>query len=117
VVYSDCIIRKLFDQIDVLIVPSLWDDPCPLVVLEALYFETPVIFALCGGITEEVVDGKTGFLFEPSQPEELRRPLDKFIQNPKLAADMASHCWAKAKELSLSHYLEKHLGVYRGLLE
>jgi glycosyltransferase involved in cell wall biosynthesis len=109
--------RELFDQIDVLIVPSLWHDTCPLVVLEALSFGTPVIAARRGGIPEEVEDGKTGFLFEPSQPEELRRELDKFIQNPMLAADMASHCWSRAKELTLSQYLEKHLGVYRGLLE
>jgi glycosyltransferase involved in cell wall biosynthesis len=108
---------ELFDQIDVLIVPSLWYEPLGLVTLEAFSYGIPVIAACRGGIPEVVEEGKTGFLYEPSKPEELRWELDKFIQNPKLAADMAIRCRAKAKELSLSLYLEKHLGVYRGLLE
>ena len=108
--------RKLFDQIDVLIVPSLWHDPCPLVILEAYSFGIPVIAARRGGIPEEVEEGKTGFLFEPSQPGELRRQIANFIHHPDLAAAMADHCWATAREFSLAQVCDRYQAVYRGLL-
>lgn len=108
--------RELFDQIDVLIVPSLWHDPCPLVILIAYSFGTPVIAARRGGIPEEVEECKTGFLYEPSQPGELRQQIAKFFHHPELAADMAGHCWAKARDFSLAQVCDRYQAVYRGLL-
>lgn len=108
--------RELFDRIDVLIVPSLWHEALGLVILEAYSFGVPVIAARRGGIPEVVDEGKTGFLFEPSQSEELREKIARFLRQPELAADMAGHCWAKAKGLARSHFLQQYMEVYRGVL-
>ena len=54
--------RELFDQINVLIVPSPWQEALGLVILEAYSFGIPVIAARRGGIPEVVEEGKTGFL-------------------------------------------------------
>jgi glycosyltransferase involved in cell wall biosynthesis len=108
--------RELFDQIDVLIVPSLCHEALGLVILEAYSFGIPVIAARRGGIPEVVEEGKTGFLFDPSRPGELEHQIARFLRRPELAADMADHCWAKARGFSRSHFLQQHLEVYRGLL-
>jgi glycosyltransferase involved in cell wall biosynthesis len=108
--------EELFDQIDVLIVPSLWHESFGLVVLEASSSGIPVIAARRGGISEIVEDGKTGFLFDPSQTGDLKRQIARFLDYPALAAEMGIHCQAKAREFSLARFYEEYLAVYRGLL-
>jgi len=45
-----------------LIFPTQWEDPCPVVTLEAMVSGTPVITTHRGAMPELVVDKKTGFL-------------------------------------------------------
>lgn len=47
---------------DLFVLPSVWDDPGPLVGIEAMSFETPVLAFAVGGIADYVHDGKTGLL-------------------------------------------------------
>jgi glycosyltransferase involved in cell wall biosynthesis len=47
-------------------VPSRWLETGPLVVLEALAAGIPVAGSNLGGISEWIVDGKNGFLVEPT---------------------------------------------------
>jgi glycosyltransferase involved in cell wall biosynthesis len=87
-----------------------------LVIAEAYSFGIPVIAARRGGIPEIVEEGKTGYLFDPSQPGELERQIARFLDRPELAADMADHCRAKVKDFSLAHFLQQYLAIYRGIL-
>ena len=60
---------------DVLLLPS--DDPEPfgLVVIEAFAVGRPVIASRAGGPLEVVHDGRTGWFFEPRDPDDLARVL------------------------------------------
>jgi glycosyltransferase involved in cell wall biosynthesis len=60
-----------YRRIDVLVVPSLWNEPFGLVIGEANSHGIPVIAARRGGMPEIVQDGTTGFLFDPDHPSEL----------------------------------------------
>jgi glycosyltransferase involved in cell wall biosynthesis len=53
---------ELFHRIDVLVVPSQWQDPAPLVVGEAMAHGIPVLGANRGGIPELI--GDAGWLFD-----------------------------------------------------
>lgn len=66
-------------QIDLLIVPSLWNDPFPLVVLEALARGVAVVAARRGGIPEIIEDGENGALFEPTVEGDLARALNRAV--------------------------------------
>jgi glycosyltransferase involved in cell wall biosynthesis len=58
-----------------------------------------------GGIPEQVVDGVTGFLFEPGNAQELADKLDILASNPELVKDMG----LKARERMVNKYsLEVH---------
>jgi glycosyltransferase involved in cell wall biosynthesis len=48
--------------LDLLLVPSVWAEPNPRVILEAFAAGVPVIAFRAGGIPEIVEDGRTGFL-------------------------------------------------------
>jgi len=51
-------------NLDVLLVPSVWPEPNPRVVLEAFAASLPVIAFRAGGLPEIIEDGRTGFLCE-----------------------------------------------------
>lgn len=54
---------EYFPLIDMLVVPSVWPDPNPFVVVEAYQHGKPVIGAHVGGIIKSVIPGKTGLHF------------------------------------------------------
>ncbi|PTW43976.1 glycosyltransferase involved in cell wall biosynthesis [Sphingomonas faeni] len=55
--------HAFFDSVDALVVPSIWPDPNPFVVVEAYQHGLPVIAASVGGLRQSVVNDKTGLLF------------------------------------------------------
>ena len=56
-------VREQMDWADVVVVPSLWAENAPLVVLEARAAGRPVIASNVGGIPELIEDGVDGRLF------------------------------------------------------
>jgi glycosyltransferase involved in cell wall biosynthesis len=75
-------IARIYAEIDVLVIPSLWEENSPLVLLYALYTKTPVIASRVGGLTELIPEGEAGMFFEPGQVGELADCLRKFIEDP-----------------------------------
>ncbi len=65
----------LYRASDVTVVPSIWPDPCPRVVLEALSSGTPVVGSKVGGIPEMITGELSQYLVEPGCPEQLAEVL------------------------------------------
>lgn len=61
-------------DIDCLVVPSIWEENAPLVVLEAFASGVPVIASRLGGLPE-LVDPGGGVTFSPGSVDALRRAL------------------------------------------
>lgn len=55
-----------FSQIDICVVPSLWEEPLGMVVAESLLSGIPVIGSSRGGISEMITEDVNGKLFDPS---------------------------------------------------
>ena len=70
--------------IDVLVVPSVWEENSPLVIREAYLAGVPVVAARIGGIPELVEDGVNGLLFEPGDVDDLYRALMRVIDRPSV---------------------------------
>jgi len=70
---------KFFEMIDVLIVPSLWNEPFGRVVIESILHSKPVIASNVGGIPELLINNKQ-FVFRP-KVKELRTLIQKIILN------------------------------------
>ena len=77
-------IRDVFENIDVLVVPSIWQENAPLVIQEAYLSQTPVIASRIGGIPELITHGVNGFLFEAGNGVDLRRTITNIIEDPGL---------------------------------
>ena len=68
-------------SLDVLVLPSREPEPFGLVVLEAMASSRPVIATAQGGPLEIVVDGTTGVLVEPRNPEAMARAMVALVDD------------------------------------
>ena len=75
-------IFDVFSEIDVLLFPSIWNENCPLTILEAFSTGTPVIASRIGGVPELVSDGLNGLLFNPEDDDELSKKIEYIINKP-----------------------------------
>lgn len=95
---------------DALVVPSVWLETGPLVVLEAFAAGVPVIGSRLGGIVEMVQDGVNGVLFQPGDPAALAFALEKFFkQRGALEGNIK-------KPKIVKHVAEEHAVLYRNLV-
>lgn len=67
--------EEIFKAIDVLVVPSRWDEPFGRVNMEALFYGVPVIAADRGGIPEIIKNGHNGWTFNPDSVSDLGKRL------------------------------------------
>jgi predicted dehydrogenase/glycosyltransferase involved in cell wall biosynthesis len=74
-------VPDLLQAADLMVLPSLFEG-LPLVVLEAMAAELPVIASRIGGTDEAVVDGVTGRLFEAGDTAELVDAVLAFLADP-----------------------------------
>ncbi len=82
---------KIFSEIDVMIMPSIWYENCPLIINEAFLAKNPIITSNIGGMNELVVDGKYGFTFPVGNSDKLAEKIQQFIDNPDLIRQFSSN--------------------------
>jgi glycosyltransferase involved in cell wall biosynthesis len=75
--------RALAD-LDVLVVPSVWEENAPFVIREALQLGVPVVASDLGGMAEMVEHGRNGLLFPPGDARALERALRRLVDEPLL---------------------------------
>lgn len=81
---------RAYAALDVLVVPSLWPENSPLVIHEAFMHGVAVVGARQGGIPGLVIDGVNGFTYDPSSAPALAAVLQRFVDDPALAARLAA---------------------------
>jgi glycosyltransferase involved in cell wall biosynthesis len=99
------------------IVPSQWYENYSMSVIESLACATPVIGSRIGGITEQVLDGWNGLLFEPGSASELAQKMRYVLDNSQERGQMSLHARQRVEELNdpQQHY-DKLMNIYESLL-
>ena len=90
-------------QAQVLLVPSLWYEGFPMVMVEALSLGLPVIASRLGGLPEIVEDGVCGLLYTAGNPEALEKTLRRFVNLP---TEQKQAMRRAARSRYLDHYSE-----------
>jgi len=75
---------EVFAGFDVLVIPSLWHENSPLVLLSAFALKTPVVASRVGSLAELVHHGKNGLLFTMGDAGSLAKQLRMLIGDPEL---------------------------------
>lgn len=107
--------KEAFKVIDVLIVPSLWNDPLPRVIYEAYSYGVPVIGSDRGGIPEVIDEEKTGYIFNPDFEEQLKEKINIFRNNHEIIKNMSLSCIAKARDFLPTRVVQEYINNYKKL--
>ena len=86
---------QLLSHARVFACPSVYE-PLGIVNLEAMACGAAVVASRVGGIPEVVVDGETGLLVPPGDPEALAETMNVLVRDPDLAAEMGRRGRARA---------------------
>jgi glycosyltransferase involved in cell wall biosynthesis len=106
-------IARLMDRARALVIPSLWEENCPMVILEAGARECPVIGSDRGGLRELISHGKDGLLFTPGDGEALSRALIELSRDAALFTRMSHARHARTlTQNTTTTYLAALLKVY-----
>ena len=100
------------------IVPSICYENCSMTVLESFAYGKPVIGSEIGGIPEQVLHGKNGYLFQPGNVDKLSKLIRELYKTPELIRQMGKEA-RKTVETKYSderHY-EKLMEVYQRLID
>ena len=93
-------LRRLYSQVDLLVVPTTADVGPLWVFLEAMAMGLPVIGTPVGAAIEVVKDGETGFMVKVGDAEGLRQAIQQLCDHPELVDAMG----ARGRALIETHY-------------
>ena len=96
--------KKTFDEIteylkkcSFVVVPSLWYDNFPNVVLESYYFQKPVLASRIGSLEYMVEDNVTGLLFERNNKKDFIQKINYLYANPLEITRMGKNAFNKLR--------------------
>lgn len=107
---------ELIGQAQMLVVPSVWMEPFGLTVIEAFGKGTPVVASRAGALAELVVDGITGRLVRPGDPDDLAQAVQRMLVDPAALKRMRERARAEfeVRFTGETNYRQL-LGIYRSV--
>lgn len=106
-------LKELIAKAKFAIYPSVWFENCPLSILEAESYGTPVITANYGGMKELVENNETGILINEINPENLRKIIEELYNDDNKIRYMSKNCIDKRKKMiTLQQYTNKLEELY-----
>jgi len=79
-----------YRKASVVVVPSVWSEPFGIVGIEAMAYRKPVVAFDEGGISDWLVDGRTGFLTAPRDWRKMADNIRFLIDDPALAENFGA---------------------------
>lgn len=105
--------EEIYTSVNILIIPSLWNEPFGRVIPEAYSYGIPVIASKRGGIPEIVKKNKTGFIFDPEKKGDLEEKIKMFIDNPDLIVKFSHNCLEFFKRFTKGGIIDAYISLYQ----
>lgn len=108
----------IYNSLDLLVVPSIWEEPCAVVLAEVMATGKPVVSTKVGGTPEIIKDDYNGLLAEPNNINSLAECIRYMIENDEFRRRIGE----SALQSVLNHYeikqnVLKHERIYEQILE
>jgi len=98
-------------------VTTPWYEPFGITPVEAMACGTPVVGSAVGGIKTTVLDGQTGYLVPPDDPEALAARLARLFRHPELIRAFGAQGYRRANALyTWGHVARAVAAVYESAL-
>ncbi len=105
--YSE--LPQILDELDCVVVPSIWEEAAGLVVLEAIGYGVPVIGARIGGIPDFIIENVNGRTYPANSERNLAALLKELVDFPEILDKYKSNC---KKAFKFSDYINHILNLY-----
>jgi glycogen(starch) synthase len=103
---------------DILLFPSLWDEPFAAVPIEAMACGMAVVATTAGGTPEAISHGRTGLLVSPNDPHALAEAMTRLVSDPQLRWQLGKEAAQVARERwNFQTYVDRLEERYRKLSE
>lgn len=108
---------ELYNNVDIFVMPSIWEEPLGIVGLEAMACGLPVVGFNSGGIPEFVENGISGVLTEERTSGSLARSISYLLDNNKIIKKMGRAARTKAElEFSWMSHVNNLVRIYDKIL-
>ena len=97
------------------VLPSICQEACPTVAIEAMRAGRPMIASRLGGVIDLVDDGGTGILVAAEDHEDLLRALHRLADDPERAAAMGARALEQSGEYVASRVVPRIEEAYRSV--
>jgi glycosyltransferase involved in cell wall biosynthesis len=99
-------LRKHYLEADVLLFPTIWEEPFGLVPIEAMACGTPVVATGTGGSGEFLVDGVNCLRIPPNDPRALAAAVERLAFDPALRARLCESGLRTAADLTIDRWTD-----------
>jgi len=90
---------EIYEQFDIFLFTSIWQEPFGRVIVEAMSSGCAVIGTQTGGAAEIIKDGTTGLTYQPGNATELTQQIIKLSQSPLLKQQLIENGKQAAVEM------------------
>lgn len=110
-------IPELLNLMDVFVLSSDWEG-LPMTILEAMAAGRPCVVTDVGGNREAVIDGETGFLVPPQNPDALAKSIIRLLKDKDMSKRFGERGQARfEKEFTVEMMVSKTEELYRQYLK
>jgi glycosyltransferase involved in cell wall biosynthesis len=94
------------------VLPSVWPDPCPTTVLEAMASGRAVVTTSTGGMVDMIDDGQSGLLASPGSVRELAVAMNRLLADEGLRARLGAGALDKVRDFTASAVTTRLEAIY-----
>lgn len=98
------------------VAPSIWPDPLPGVVREAMSRGKAVVGSAVGGVLDIIAAGETGLLVPPGDPEALAAAMQRLIDEPALREQLGRAAREQVGRFTPERVVGEYEALYRAAL-
>ncbi len=109
---------ELYGASSIVVTPALWNEPFGLTAVEAMALGRPVVAYDSGGLPEIVEDGVTGFVVPKGRVGELRRAVERLLDDEPQARRMGAAGRLRVEKMfSASSMVDGYLDVLQAAVQ
>lgn len=110
-------LSKQYQTASVVVVPSVWPEPCPTVVLEAMARARPVVGSRIGGIPDLIEHGRSGLLVAPNDASALADSLLRVLTDRRMRQKLGAEARIRVVQFDIANVVPRIEKVYTSVCQ